>query len=173
MIWATAVDFLRSNWRGLAVLAAVAVALWSIHAWMERECAQRETALRQEYDQLLRAAEKKNRDIETTWRNLVYEADRDHQTRLQALEAKYSGAVDLIGPVRLCPRSPVYPATVSRDPPRPAGNHGAAGGDGLSGRAEQSRDIGPALVRIAQAADTQTARLIACQNYIRALETPR
>lgn len=164
-------QFLRRHWRVFAVLAAALAIFVAIHMWMERECARRELTLRQEYDRLLRAAEAKNREIETHWRNLIHEAERDHQDRLKAMETKYADAVSRIGPVRLCPR-PSDPTTVSRDPAGPAVDHDAAGGDGLSGRAGE-RDIGPGLVRLAHAAEAQTTRLIACQNYIRALESVR
>lgn len=171
MTWAIVWGFFRRHWRVLAVLAAVLLVFVAVHTWMERECARREVQLRQEYDRLLQEAVNKNREIETHWRNLVHEADREHQNRLQALEAKYRDAVARLGPVRLCPRASDS-TTVSRDPAAPGGDHDAASGDGLSGGAGIP-DIGPGLVRIAQAADTQTARLIACQNYIRALETHR
>lgn len=172
MTWAiAALGFLRRQWRVIAVLAAVLLVFVTVHAWMERECARREVQLRQEYDRLLREAEAKNREIETRWRNLVHEADREHQNRLQAMEAKYRDAVSRLGPVRLCQR-PRNPATVSRDPTGAGSDHDAASGDGLSG-GTGGRDIGPGLVRIARTAEAQTAQLIACQNYIRALETHR
>lgn len=163
--------FLRRHWRVFVVLATVLFIYVTIHSWMERECLRREVQLRQEYDRQLRAAEAKNREIETHWRNLIHEADREHQQRLQAMEAKYQDAAARIGPVRLCPR-PAGPTTVSRDSPSSGGDHETAGGDGLSGRAG-ARDIGPGLVKLAHTAETQTAQLIACQNYVRALETAR
>lgn len=167
-----ALALVRRHWRVLAVLALMLVVIVSVHAWMERECMRREVQLRQKYDRLLREAETKNREIETYWRNLVHEADLEHQKRLQAVETKYQGAVARIGVVRLCPRAS-DPATVSRDSPASGGDHAAAGDNGLPRRAGEAVDVGPGLVRLAHAAETQTARLVSCQQYIRVLESTR
>jgi len=165
--------FVRRHWRVIAVLAFLLIMFVAVHAWMERECARREVLLRQKYDRLLREAEDKNRKIEKQWRNLVHEADREHQQRLQAMETKYADAVARIGPVRVCSRPSSGTTTVSRDPTTAGGDHGPAGGDRLSGRAGEAADIGPGLVRLAHTAEAQTARLIACQQYIRVLESTR
>lgn len=67
-----------------------------------------------------------------------------------------------IGPVRLFV-STSYPAV--QIPDAPAGDNGAANGDGLPGRI--SADIGPSIDNgIILPADIQTARLMACQRWV-------
>lgn len=166
------IAFLVRYWKVAAVLSAVLLALVVIHAWMERECTRREDALRQAYQRLLDEERVRSRAKEQEMQTLVYEAEHANQARLVELEAKYRGAVERIGPVRVCVQ-PSRPASVPADPTATTVRDGAPEGDGLPGGAGEGPDVGPALIEIAQAADAQTSRLIACQDYIRALESLR
>lgn len=158
-------------WKWVVVLSAILFALITIHGWMERECARRELAIRQAYQKLLDEERARSRAKEQQMQILVHEAEYANQARLVELEAKYRGAVERIGPVRVCSQ-PARAAGVSRDPAPTAVRDDPPEGDGLPGGAG-GRDIGPGLVALAEAADTQTARLIACQDYVRALEPSR
>jgi hypothetical protein len=158
-------------WKVVAVLSAILLALVVIHGWMERECTRREVAIRQAYQKMLDEERARSRAKEREMQTLVYEAEHANQARLVELEAKYRGAVERIGPVRVCSQ-PARAAGVSRDPTPTAVRDDPPEGDGLPGGAG-GRDIGPGLVALAEAADTQTARLIACQDYVRALEPSR
>jgi hypothetical protein len=163
--------FFLKYWKMAVTLAGILLVLIAFHLWMERECTRREVAISQAYQKMLDEERARSRAIERKMQTLVYEAEHANQARLQELEAKYRGAVERIGAVRVCNRA--TPADrVPRDSASSAVNHDPAGSDGLSGGAG-GRDIGPGLVAIAHAADAQTARLIACQEYIRALEDSR
>lgn len=150
----------------LALLLAVFIA---VHNWIERECARCQAKVRQQYELLLQAEREKVHAQEKKWQALIREVERENQDRLQEMEAKYRGAAERIGVVRLCKPADRGGARVSRDTPASTVDHGAAGNNGLSGGAG-GRDIGPGLTRISKAAETQTARLIACQSYVRTLE---
>jgi hypothetical protein len=158
-------------WKVIVVLSVILLALVVIHGWMERECTRREVALRQAYQKMLDEERTRSRAKEREMQTLVYEAEHANQARLVELEAKYRGAVERIGPVRVCDK-PTRPTSVPRDPATAPIRDDPAGGDRLPGGAG-GRDIGPGLVAIAQAADAQTSRLIACQDYVRALEVTR
>jgi hypothetical protein len=162
------VMFAVRYWKVAAVLSVFLLTLVAIHTWMERECTRREDVIRQAYHKALNEERARSRAIEQKMQTLVHEAEHANQERLQALEAKYRGAVERVGPVRVCsqparaasvPPGPT-PAPVRDDPPEGDGLPGGAGG----------RDIGPALIQLTEAADVQTARLIACQDYVRAVQ---
>lgn len=164
----TALLFVRRHWKVAAMLATLLLLYVTIHGWMERECARRELRMRQTYERLLEAERERVRVTERKWQTLVYEVERANQDRLQALEEKYRGAAERIGPVRVCEPTRGRDPRVSRTAPAPAVDHDPTRDHRLSGGAG-GRDIGPGLRRITKAADTQTARLIACQHYVNTL----
>ncbi len=164
--------FLQRHWKVAVSLGTLLLIFWAVNTWLERECVRCQEQVRREYERLLQAERDKVRAQEKQWQTLIHEVERENQTRLQELEAKYRGAVERIGPVRLCPPADRSGTGVPRDPFAATVDHAAPGDDRLPGSVG-GRDIGPGLVRIARAAEAQTTRLIACQSYVRTLERNR
>lgn len=99
-------------------------------------------------------------------RKRVNEAENAHQQLLSKLDDNYRA--NPLPAVRVCndnaKRRSEVPSNTGAAPVDP----GTPEGDGLP-----ERDISAGLTRIARDADEQTARLIACQNYVRAIhKTP-
>lgn len=103
-------------------------------------------------------ANAKARSDEQAAQNRANEVDRAHQKQIADIAARY--AARPIPAVRVC--RPARQVRVPAATTAAAIDHGPADAGGLPGR-----DIGPDLERIARAADEQTARLIACQAFIR------
>ena len=156
MIWLP----LLKRWAApLAILAAFGLAyayhLSAVNAAKRAGYA----AARAEMASDLARANELTANVEAEQRTRIQEIDREHQTALADLDARYRNA---LRPVRLCPdssrRKVSSPATAA------SSDTGPAGRDELPG--ETQADIGPALTKLARAADEQTARLIACQAYV-------
>lgn len=146
------------------ILVAIAIlgAVWTFsNARYEAGYRAAEAAMAQK----VAKANEATRQAEIESRKRVEAVDREYQTQLQDLDAKYRDAASRIGPVRVCPSA--RRSEVPRAAEPASSDHAATGGDGLP--EASGNDIGPELVELARLADKQTQQLIACQSYAASL----